>query len=81
MKPKFTICRLGAQAKVPNVDTIIQSSDLDNICKRLIGYTTYDVKWIDDRIKGKMFTLETDAQKFYITYTPREVRGRKRRLL
>lgn len=76
MKPKFTICRLGAQAKVPNVDTIIQSSDLDNICKRLIGYTTYDVKWIDDRIKGKMFTLETDAQKFYITYTPREVRGR-----
>jgi len=76
MKPKFTICRLGAQARVANVDTIISDSDLSIICKRLTGQTQFEVKWVDDRIKGKMFTLETDSQMYYITYTPKEVGGR-----
>lgn len=76
MKPKFTICRLGAQDKVPSVDKIITGADLQNICKRLTKQTTFDVQWVDARIKGKMFTLETDERKYYITYTPNDVRGR-----
>lgn len=76
MKPKFTICRLGAQDKVATIDTIITNTDLLKICKRLTGLTQFEVKWIDERIKGKMFTLETDSQIFYITYTPTEVGGR-----
>lgn len=76
MKPKFTICRQGAQAKVENVDTIITNVDFLKICKKLTGQTQFDVKWVDKRIKGKMFTLETDSQIFYITYTPKEVGGR-----
>lgn len=76
MKPKFTICRLGAQAKVANVDTIITDADFSKICRRLTGQSQFDVKWVDKRIKGKMFTLETDSQIFYITYTPKVVGGR-----
>ena len=76
MKPKFTICKLGAQAKVANVDTIITYSDLSKICNKLTGKTQFEVKWVDERIKGKMFTLETDTHIFYITYTPKDVGGR-----
>lgn len=76
MKPRFTIHRLGAQAKVANVDTIITDSDLLKICKKLTGQTQFEVRWVDKRITGKLFTLETDTQIFYITYTPKEVNGR-----
>ena len=76
MKPKFTICRLGAQDKVANVDTIITYADLSKICNKLTGKTQFEVKWVDERIKGKMFTLETDTQIYYITYTPKDVGGR-----
>ena len=76
MKALFTICRLGAQEKVPNVDTVITSSDLQNICYRLTGKRKYVVEWKEQRIKGKMFTFETDDCKYYITYTPKEVGGR-----
>lgn len=76
MKPKFTICKLGAQAKVANVDTIITYADLSKICNKLTGKTQFEVKWVDERIKGKMFTLETDTHIFYITYTPKDVGGR-----
>lgn len=76
MKPLFTISRLGAQNKVPDVNTIIHHSDLVNICQRLTDQNEFDVVWIEERIKGKMFTLETDDCKFYITYTPNVVGGR-----
>ncbi len=76
MKPKFTICRMGAQEKVPNIDTIIKDNDFTKICERLTGQTQYEVKWIEKRIKGKMFTLETDSQIYYITFTPKTVEGR-----
>ncbi len=76
MKPRFTICRLGAQAKVASVDTIITNADLLIICRRLTDQTDFEVKWVNKRIRGKMFTLETDSQIFYITYTPKEVGGR-----
>lgn len=76
MKPKFTICKLGAQAKSANVDTIISHADLLKICKRLTGLTQFEVKWVNKRIKGKMFTLESDSHIFYITYTSKEVSGR-----
>lgn len=76
MKPKFVISRLGAQDKVPNVDTIIRNTDLRNICKRLTGKTEYDIQWVEQRIKGKMFTFETDKCKYFITFTPNEVKSR-----
>lgn len=76
MKPKFTICRLGAQDRVPNVDTIITDNDFTNICRRLTGNTIYDVEWVNKRIKGKLFTLETEDNIYYITYTPKVVGGR-----
>lgn len=67
---------MGAQVKVPSVDKIISESDLRNICNRLTGQSSYDVQWKEERIKGKMFTLETDNRKYYVTYTPKEVGGR-----
>jgi len=76
MKPKFTICRLGAQDKVPKVDSVITNSDLKTICVKLTGKTVFDVEWVEERIKGKMFTLETEEIMFYITYTPKVVDGR-----
>lgn len=76
MKPKFTICRLGAQDKVPTVDSVITNSDLKTICEKLTGKTVFDVEWVEERIKGKMFTLETEELLFYITYTPKVVGGR-----
>jgi hypothetical protein len=76
MKPKFTICRLGAQKKAQNVDEIITKSVLQDICKRLTHQEKYDIDWVEERINGKMFTFETDNTKYYITYTLNRVGGR-----
>ena len=76
MKPRFTICRLGAQDKVPNTDEIIKTSDLTFICQELTMRKDYDVRWQEERIEGKMFTLETETHKYFISYTPKDVGGR-----
>ena len=76
MTPKFTICRLGAQDKVENVDKIITRQNLTAICCELTGQVQFDVHWLDERIKGKMFTFETDEVVYFITYTPKIVGGR-----
>lgn len=76
MKPKFTICRLGAQEKVQNVNSILTDVDFAKICKKLTKQTQYEIQWVDERIKGKMFVLETDDSIYYITYTPKVVGGR-----
>lgn len=76
MKPKFTICRLGAQEKVDKIDSIIKPDDLKKICLELTGDSSYEVVWVEQRIKGKLFKLETSDYNYYITYTPKSVEGR-----
>lgn len=66
MKPVFKICRKGAQDKVPTVDTYVTKPILDDICSRILGTKDYDVVWINDRIKGRLITLETNDTKYYI---------------
>ena len=66
MKPKFTICKLGAQAKVANVDTIITYADLSKICNKLTGKTQFEVKWVNERIKEyiiKGYTMDDERLK------------------
>lgn len=66
MKPKFIINRLGAQDRVPTVDTYLTKTQLDDIANRILGTTDYDVVWRDERIKGRLIYLETDDCIHYI---------------
>lgn len=66
MKPVFRIQRIGAQNRVPDVDTYLTKEILDDIAKRVIGSTDYDVDWIEERIQGRLIRLETDETIEYI---------------
>ena len=67
MKPTFIINRLGAQDKVPTVDTYLTKEQLDDICNRILGHTNYDVVWKEERIKGRLIYLDTNNCTHYIT--------------
>lgn len=66
MKPVFRIARLGAQDKVPTVDTYLTKSILDDIATRINGSTDYDVVWLEKRIEGRMITFETNDEVNFI---------------
>ena len=77
MKPIFRINRLGAQDKSPTYDSILVKDILDDICKRLLGTTEYDICWHEKRNKGRLITLETDETIEYINLSQTgNVRGR-----
>ena len=60
MKPVFRIARLGAQDRMPTVDTYLTKDLLDDIALRINGSTDYNVVWVEKRIEGRMITFETD---------------------
>lgn len=66
MKPVFRIARLGAQDKVPTVDTYLTKDILDDIATRINGSTDYDVVWLEKRIEGRMITFETNDEVNFI---------------
>ena len=77
MKPIFRINRLGAESKVPTVDTYVTTQILDDICKRITGKCEYDVVWIEKRIKGRLIIFETDSAIHYINLSQNgRIRGR-----
>lgn len=77
MKAKFIINRLGAQDNSPTYDTILTKEILNDISKRIINSTDYDVQWINQRNKGRLIFLETDTEVHYINLSQTgKVRGR-----
>lgn len=77
MKPRFEINRLGAQDKVPTVDTYVTKEILDDICTRITGSADYDVIWKEERIKGRVIKLETNKEINYICLSQNgHIRGR-----
>ena len=53
MKPIFKINRLGAQDRSPTYDTFLTKEVLDDICKRVLHTTDYDIEWIERRNEGR----------------------------
>ncbi len=77
MKAKFIIKRIGAQNSSPCYDTFLIKGILDDIATRLIHSFDYEVQWVEERNKGRLITLETDKEKFYINLSQTgRVRGR-----
>lgn len=66
MKPVFRIARLGAQDKVPTVDTYLTKDILDDIAIRINDSIDYDVVWLEKRIEGRMITFETNDEVNFI---------------
>ncbi len=66
MKPVFRIKRLGAQDASPCYDSFLTKSILDDIAKRLLKTTDYDIVWLEERNKGRLITLETNNEVHYI---------------
>ncbi|MBQ3420516.1 MAG: hypothetical protein IJH34_02365, partial [Romboutsia sp.] len=56
-KPKFIINRIGAQDRMPTVDTYLTNTILDDISYRILKSTDYDVEWREYRIVGRMIKL------------------------
>ena len=78
MKPTFYVNRLGAQDKVPTVDTYLTKEIFDDIICRLFGQLgDYEVIWEEKRIVGRLIKLETDDQIIYINLSQNGIiRGR-----
>lgn len=66
MKPTFKINRLGAQGRSPSYDIFLTKEILDDICKRVLHTTNYDIEWIEKRNEGRLITLETSNSIEYI---------------
>lgn len=67
MKPVFKIKRLGAQDRTPCYDQFITSEILTDICKRVTGFSDFEVQWIENRNRGRLIILETKDCVNYIT--------------
>jgi len=77
MKARFIIKRIGAQDNSPCYDSFLTSNILDDIANRLIKSNNYEVVWKEERNKGRLITLETDNEIFYINLSQTgQVRGR-----
>lgn len=78
MKPTFYVNRIGAQDKVPTVDTYLTTKIFDDIITRLFGKKVeYDVLWKEERIVGRLIKLETDDKMIYINLSQNGIiRGR-----
>lgn len=78
MKPTFYVNRIGAQDKVPTVDTYLTTEIFDDIITRLFGKKVeYDVLWKEERIVGRLIKLETDDKMIYINLSQNGIiRGR-----
>ena len=66
MIPKFKINRLGAQDKSPTYDIFLTNEILNDICKRILDTTDYEVEWVEKRNEGRLITLETSNSIEYI---------------
>ena len=77
MKPVFKIKRLGAQDASPCYDSFLKKNILDDISKRLLNTLEYDVVWLEERNKGRLITLETNSEVYYINLSQTgQVNGR-----
>lgn len=65
-KPKFIINRIGAQDRMPTVDTYLTNDILDDICLKILKTSEYDMEWHEERIVGRMIKLVTDKEVHYI---------------
>lgn len=65
-KPKFIINRIGAQDRMPTVDTYLTNDILDDICLKILKTSEYDLEWHEERIVGRMIKLVTDKEVHYI---------------
>ena len=77
MKSVFKIKRLGAQDASPCYDSFLKKNILDDISKRLLNTLEYDVVWLEERNKGRLITLETNSEVYYINLSQTgQVNGR-----